>query len=363
MPPPSGPLAGLKVLEFAGIGPAPFAGMLVSDLGADVVRIDRPGAVVDRFAIEARGRRAVTLDLKTDAGRETALALAGKAEVLIEGFRPGVMERLGLGPDAVHARNPKLVYGRMTGWGQAGPHAAAPGHDVNYLALTGALHAIGPAERPVVPLNLVADMGGGALYLAFGVLAAVLHARATGEGQVVDCAMTDGSIGLMSLILGHFARGTWADAREANIIDGGAPFYGVYACADGGWVSVGASEPPFYAALLKGLGLDGAELPDQMDQARWPELRERFAAVFKTKTRAEWCALLEGSDACVAPVLSMTEAPRHPHNAARDAFVEVDGVTQPAPAPRFSKTPGAVQGSPADAAARGEEALTDWGVE
>jgi alpha-methylacyl-CoA racemase len=359
----SGPLSGLKVLEFAGIGPAPFCGMLLADLGADVVRIDRPGKSYDRFTVEARGRRSIALDLKSDAGRETALRLAAKAEALIEGFRPGVMERLGLGPDAVHARNPKLVYGRMTGWGQTGPLADAPGHDIDYIALSGALHAIGPKARPTVPINLIGDFGGGALYLALGVLSGVHHARATGEGQVIDCSMTDGAISLMGMMYGHFARGTWADKREANIIDGGSHFYNVYRCKDGKWLALGAIEPQFYSALVELAGLDDPTFETQGDVKAWPELKKKLAAVIKTRTRAEWMELLEGTDACAAPVLSLAEAPEHPHNAARGAFVDVDGVTQPAPAPRFSKTPGEVQHSAAEAAELGEQALKDWNVE
>jgi alpha-methylacyl-CoA racemase len=359
---PSGPLVGLKVLEFAGIGPAPFCGMLLADMGADVVRIDRPGTTYDRYKVEARGRRSIALDLKTDAGRETALRLATRAEALIEGFRPGVMERLGLGPEAVHARIPKLVYGRMTGWGQTGPLASAPGHDIDYIALSGALHAIGPKSKPAIPINLVGDFGGGALYLAMGVLAAVMHARATGEGQVIDCAMTDGAISLMGMFYGHRARGTWTDKREANIIDGGSHFYNVYQCKDGAWLALGAIEPQFYKALVELAGLDDPAFEHQGDVKGWPGLKKKLAAVIKTRTRAEWMALLEGSDACAAPVLSLDEAPSHPHNAARGSFVEVDGVTQPAPAPRFSKTPGAVQRGPEAAAAAGELALKDWGV-
>jgi alpha-methylacyl-CoA racemase len=337
--------------------------MLLSDLGADVVRIDRPGKTADRFSVEARGRRSITLDLKTDDGRETALRLAGKAEALIEGFRPGVMERLGLGPEAAHVRNPRLVYARMTGWGQTGPLAPAPGHDIDYIALSGALHAIGPKERPAIPINLVGDFGGGALYLAMGVLAGVIHARATGEGQTIDAAMTDGAISLMGMFYGHLARGTWEDARQANIIDGGAHFYNVYPCKDGKWIALGAIEPQFYAALVRLAGLEDPAFEIQGDRARWPELKEKVAAVIVTRTRAEWMAALEGTDACAAPVMSLAEAPQHPHNVARGSFVEVDGVTQPAPAPRFSKTPGAVQRSPAEAASLGEQALRDWAVE
>jgi alpha-methylacyl-CoA racemase len=357
-----GPLSGLRVLEFAGLGPAPFCGMLFADLGADVLRIDRPGASYDKYTVEQRGKRSVVLDLKAETGRETALRLAGKADALIEGFRPGVMERLGLGPVVALERNPKLVYGRMTGWGQTGPLATAPGHDIDYIALTGALHAVGPQRAPAIPLNLVGDFGGGALYLAVGVLAAVLHAQATGEGQVVDCAMTDGAAHLMAMLYGHLARGTWKDKRARNIIDGGAHFYNVYACKDGKFIAVGAIEPQFYAELRRVADLGDADFDAQMDQKQWPALKQKLAGVFKTRTRDEWCALFEGSEACVAPVLSMTEAPEHPHNVARGAFVEVDGVTQPAPTPRFSATPAAPPGAPADAAESEQETLRDWGL-
>jgi alpha-methylacyl-CoA racemase len=359
---PSGPLRGLRVLEFSGLGPAPFCGMLLSDLGADVLRIDRPGADCDRFSVESRGRRSLVLDLKSDAGRETALRLGEKADVLIEGFRPGVMERLGLGPAALLARHPRLVYGRMTGWGQTGPYAALAGHDINYLALSGALHAIGTAEQPVPPLNLVADFGGGALYLAFGVLAALRHAERTGEGQVIDCAMSDGSISLMGLLYGHLARGTWNDERASNIIDGGAHFYNTYRCADGQWLAVGAIEPQFYATLVEKAGLDAARFARRQDPAEWPALRTRLAEVFATRTRDAWCRLLEGSDCCVTPVMSMHAAKDHPHNVARQAFTEVQGVVQPSPAPRFSRTPGAIQSPPPAAGEGGDDALKEWGV-
>jgi alpha-methylacyl-CoA racemase len=358
----TGPLEGLRVLEFAGLGPAPFCGMLLSDLGADVLRIDRPGAHYDRFAIETRGRRSLVLDLKSDAARETALRLAARADALIEGFRPGVMERLGLGPNVALARNPRLVYGRMTGWGQTGPYAQRAGHDINYIAISGALHGIGPAERPVPPLNLVGDFGGGALYLAVGILAALRHTARTGEGQVVDCAMTDGSASLMSLLYGHVARGTWHDARESNLIDGGAHFYNTYRCADGEWIAVGAIEPQFYAELVRAAGLDEAMFAGRQDPADWRELRAKLATVFATCSRAEWCRRLEPSDCCFAPVLSLRDAPRDPHNVAREAFVEIGGVTQPAPAPRFSRTPGAVRSPPCEAGEGGEEALREWGV-
>jgi len=358
-----GPLSGLKVLEFAGLGPAPVCGMLLSDLGADVVRIDRPGAEYDRFTVETRGRRSVALDLKSEPDRETALRLIERADLLIEGFRPGVMERLGLGPDTALVRNPKLVYGRMTGWGQTGPYASMAGHDINYIAITGALHAIGPADHPVPPLNLVGDFGGGALYLAFGLLAALRHAEQTGEGQVLDCAMSDGTISLMGLLYGHFVRGDWKDRRGSNIIDGGAHFYNCYRCSDGHWIALGAIEPQFYATLLERAEIDDPAFTAQMDQTAWPDLRERLAAVIAQRTRADWCALLEGTDACFAPVLSLAEAPQHPHNVARKAFTDVNGVVQPSPAPRFSKTPGEIQGPPVDAGQGAESVFADWSVD
>ncbi len=340
--------------------------MLLSDLGADVVRIDRAGAGggvlgASPANVTARGRRSVALDLKSPAGIEACLRLLERADGLIEGFRPGVMERLGLGPDVVLARNPKLAYGRMTGWGQTGPLSAAAGHDINYIALSGALHAVGPADRPTPPLNLVGDFGGGALYLAFGLLAAVLHARAGGPGQVVDCAMTDGAASLMSMFYGFKAAGMWNAEREANLLDGGAHFYGVFECSDGKWVAVGAIEPQFYGLLLEKLGIDDPEFRRQMDRAAWPALRARLAQVIATRTRDEWCGLLEGTDACFAPVLDMDEAPAHPHNQARQTFVQLAGVTQPAPAPRFSATPGAIQGPPPAAGADGRAILAENG--
>ena len=359
----SGPLVGLRILEFAGIGPAPFCGMLLSDLGADVVRIDRKGARYGKFDVTFRGRRSVALDLKHPAAAEACLKLIERAHGLIEGFRPGVMERLGLGPDIALARNPALVYGRMTGWGQTGAWAQAPGHDINYIAVTGALHGIGPAERPMPPLNLVGDYGGGALYLAFGLLAALRHAEATGQGQVVDCAMADGAASLNAHVQGFFEGGRWKDERESNVIDGASHFYNAYQCQDGGWVSVAAIEPQFYAAFRQALGLTDPAFDDQMNEAAWPDLRARVAEVFRTRTRDEWCALLEGSNVCFAPVLSLAEAPRHPHNVERGVFTEVEGVPQPAPAPRFSVTPGAVQSPPASGGAHTREALSDWGFE
>ena len=359
----AGPLEGLKVIEMAGLGPAPFCAMLLADMGAQVVRIERPGALpkIDKFQITARGRPALELDLREPAAHETVLRMLDTADVLIEGFRPGVMERLGLGPEICLARRPALVYGRMTGWGQYGPLAQAAGHDINYLALTGALHAIGtPSHGPVPPLNLVADFGGGAMMLAFGVLAACFEAQRSGQGQVVDAAMTDGVALLSAMMFGMRASGKWTLERRANQLDGGAHFYGTYVCADGKWVAVGPIEPQFYALLLDLCGIDDPLLRTaQNDRARWPELRERLAACFKTRTRGEWCALLEGSDACFAPVLDWDEAPRHPHNLARQTFVEIDGVVQPAAAPRLSRTPG--QAGPVVKADR-EAILRAWGL-
>jgi len=357
-----GPLADLKVLEFAGIGPGPFCGMLLSDLGADVVRIDRKGAGRGGPAdVTARGRRSVAMDLKSPAAVEACLKLMETADGLIEGFRPGVMERLGLGPDVALARNPKLVYGRMTGWGQTGPFAQAAGHDMNYIAISGALAAIGTGDKPIPPLNLVGDFGGGALYQAFGLLAGVLHARSSGKGQVIDCAMSDGAASLMAMFYGMKAAGVWRDERRANLLDGGAHFYDTYRCADGGWISIGSIEPQFYALLLEKTGITDPDFTSQMDRAGWPALREKLAAVIATKTRDQWCAIMEATDVCFAPVLDMNEAPRHPHNLARKTFVEVAGVTQPAPAPRFSATPGAVAGPPPAMGAHNTEALGDWG--
>ena len=357
-----GPLLGMKVLEFAGIGPGPFCGMLLSDLGADMVRIDRKGAASRGAAdVTARGRRSVALDLKSPPTIEACLRLMEGADAVFEGFRPGVMERLGLGPDVALGRNPKLVYGRMTGWGQTGPWAKAAGHDMNYIALSGALHAIGTHDKPVPPLNLVGDFGGGALYLAFGLLAGVIHARATGEGQVIDCAMTDGAASLTAMFYGFKAAGMWRSERRANLLDGGAHFYDTYQCADGGWISIGSLEPQFYALLLEKTGISDPDFKQQMDRHQWPALHERLAAVIARKTRAEWCDIMDASDVCFAPVLDMDEAPLHPHNVARATFVEVEGVTQPAPAPRFSATPGAVAGPPPAIGAHNAEALGDWG--
>ncbi|MDB5898555.1 MAG: Carnitine dehydratase [Ramlibacter sp.] len=359
----TGPLRGLKVIEMAGLGPAPFCAMLFADMGAQVVRVERPGgaARLTRHDVTARGRPVLELDLRQPEGPATVLRMVESADVLIEGFRPGVMERLGLGPDACLARRARLVYGRMTGWGQHGPLAKAAGHDINYVALSGALHAIGHKDRPPVPpLNLVGDFGGGAMLLAFGVLAAVFEARTSGQGQVVDAAMTDGAALLSAMMYGLRSGGTWTDGREENMLDGGAHYYGNYECADGKYVAVGAIEPQFYALLMQRCGItDDDLLTQQNDRSRWPEFRQRLAALFKTRTRDAWCELMEGSDACFAPVLDWAEAPRHPHNVARATFVERDGVVQPAAAPRFSRTPGSAgRVDSGDAAA----ILKAWGI-
>ncbi|MDZ4375981.1 MAG: CaiB/BaiF CoA-transferase family protein [Phenylobacterium sp.] len=357
-----GPLSGLKIVEFAGIGPGPFCGMLLSDLGADVVRIDRKGQ--GRGApsdVTSRGRRSVALDLKKPEAVETCLKLMEAADGIIEGFRPGVMERLGLGPDVALKRNPKLVYGRMTGWGQTGPYAQAAGHDMNYIAITGALHAIGTEDKPIPPLNLVGDFGGGALYLAFGLMAGIIQARESGKGQVVDCAMSDGAASLMAMFYGFKGAGGWKEERRSNLLDGGAHFYDTYQCSDGKWVSIGSIEPQFYALLLEKTGINDPDFQRQHDRAMWPELREKLARVIAQKTQAEWTDLMGGTDVCFAPILDLDEAPKHPHNVARQTFVEVAGVMQPAPAPRFSATPGAIQGPPPAIGAHDQEALSDWG--
>jgi alpha-methylacyl-CoA racemase len=357
-----GPLSNVKVLEFAGIGPGPFCGMLLSDLGADVVRVDRKGpGRASPADITARGRRSVALDLKSPAAVEACLKLMEPADAVFEGFRPGVMERLGLGPDVALGRNPRLVYGRMTGWGQTGPFSRAAGHDMNYIAISGALSAIGTRDKPIPPLNLVGDFGGGALYLAFGLLAGVIHARASGQGQVIDCAMTDGAASLMAMFYGFKAAGMWRDGRRANLLDGGAHFYDTYQCADGRWISIGSIEPQFYALLLEKTGINDPDFKSQMDREAWPALREKLSRVIAAKTRDEWCEIMDATDVCFAPVLDLGEAPKHPHNVARRTFVEVAGVTQPAPAPRFSATPGKIAGPPPVIGAHNREALGEWG--
>ncbi|WP_369042712.1 CaiB/BaiF CoA transferase family protein [Streptomyces sp. Midd1] len=364
--PGHGPLAGVRVVELAGIGPGPFAAMLLADLGADVVRVDRPdgpGLAIDpAHDVTNRNKRSVIIDLKAESGPSRVLDLAERANILIEGYRPGVAERLGVGPEACHARNPKLVYGRMTGWGQDGPLAHRAGHDVAYIALTGTLGMIGrPDEAPAVPANLLGDYAGGSLYLVVGVLAALHHARESGAGQVVDAAIVDGTAHLSTMIHGMMAAGGWQDRRGANLLDGGCPYYGTYETADGGHMAVGPLEGRFYDTFVDLLGVPELR-PARKDLARWPELRETVAARFKTRTRDEWTAVFDGSDACVAPVLSLREAPTHPHLAARGTFVDHDGITQPAPAPRFSTTPTSVRGGPALPGADTADVARDWDV-
>lgn len=364
--PGHGPLTGVRVVELAGIGPGPFAAMLLADLGADVVRVDRPGGAglgIDPASdLTNRNKRSVLLDLKSDEGPARVLDLVERADILVEGYRPGVAERLGVGPDACLARNPQLVYGRMTGWGQDGPLAERAGHDIAYLALTGTLSMIGrPDEPPVVPANLVGDYAGGSLYLVVGVLAALQHARAHGEGQVVDAAIVDGAAHLATMIHGMLAAGSWQDRRGTNLLDGGCPFYGTYATSDGGHMAVGPLEEKFYVEFAGLLGIADA-FPDRWDLARWDELRAAVTERFLSRTRAEWTEVFDGTDACVAPVLSLTEAPHHPHLAARSTFVEHSGLTQPAPAPRFSATPVSVRGGPALPGADTAAVAADWDV-
>jgi alpha-methylacyl-CoA racemase len=363
-----GPLAGVRIVEMAGIGPAPFCGMLLADLGADVVRVDRLAAADLGFAIDPRfdflnrSKRAIAVDLKSPDGTAVVKDLVKSADLLIEGFRPGVMERLGLGPDVCAAINPRMVFGRMTGWGQDGPLKNLAGHDINYIALTGTLAAIGPkGGDPVVPLNLVGDFGGGALYLALGLLAALHEARASGRGQVVDAAMVDGAASLMSMHFGYRQAGIWKTERGSNAVDGGSPYYTTYKTSDGKYMAVGAVEKRFYGELLEKLGLAAAALPKQNDQSRWPELRQCIADVFVTRTRAEWTEVFSQSDACVSPVLDMEECVDHPHLAARATFVRQDGVVEPAPAPRFSKTPGGIRNNPVDPIADTHATLKAWG--
>lgn len=363
-----GPLAGVKVIELGGIGPVPFCAMLLADLGAEVIRIDRPPGfdgempIAARFNLLHRSRRSLGLDLKHPAAVAAVLRLLAQADALIEGFRPGTAERLGLGPETCIGANPRLVYGRMTGWGQDGPLAQEAGHDIDYIALTGALHAIGPAGgAPAVPLNLVGDFGGGALYLALGVLGAIIERQSSGRGQVVDAAMVDGSASLMTMIYGMHAAGYWTDSRGTNRLDSGAPWYDVYETADGRHVCIGANEARFFRNAVRLLGLDPDALPDQHDRARWPEMRQAFAAAFRRRTRDEWAALAEGSDSCIAPVLSLAEAPHHPHLRARGTFVAVDGTLQPGPAPRFGRTPGEIRCPPPEPGQDTGAVLADWG--
>jgi alpha-methylacyl-CoA racemase len=364
-----GPLVGVRVVELAGIGPAPHAAMLLADLGADVVRVERPAGralqITDgqRPDQMLRGRRSVAADLKDPEGLRLVSSLLERADVLVEGLRPGVAERLGIGPQECLARNPRLVYARMTGWGQDGPWAGRVGHDINYVSITGALHAIGRAgERPVVPLNLVGDYGGGSMFLVTGVLAALFERHTSGRGQVVDAAMVDGTGVLSQMIWALRAMGAWSDQRGVNLLDGGCPFYDTYTCSDGRFVAVGALEPHFYAALLHGLELDPAELPAQSDRSGWPVLRRHFTERFARRSRDEWAEIFDGSQACVTPVLTFAEAPSHPHLAARAAHLHVDGVPQPAPAPRFSRTPAGIPTPPPPAGGDTEQVLLEWGI-
>lgn len=357
-------LKGLRVIEMAGLGPGPFCAMMLSDMGAEVIRIDRLSQKGQghRANVLNRGRESLAFDLKKPQAVEALLRLVDRADVLIEGFRPGVMERLGLGPDICQARNPRLVYGRMTGWGQSGPLSAAAGHDINYISVAGALGAMGYEDRPPAPpLNLVGDFGGGAMYLLSGILAALLERVNSGTGQVIDAAMTDGTASLLTPFYGLMAMQQWQKERHANRLDGGAFYYGSYECADGKYISVGALEPQFFAELLQRCGIIDPDLQEQFDQSLWPAQREKLAAIFRTRSREQWCELLEGSDACFAPVLDLEEAPTHPHNRARETFVDHEGVTQPAPAPRFSRTPSRIQSAAAIAGEHSEAILHRWG--
>jgi alpha-methylacyl-CoA racemase len=363
-----GPLEGVKILEVAGIGPGPFAAMMLADMGAEVIRLDRAGAARGGDPdnpprdVLARGRRNLAVDLKSPDGIETVLTMVEQADAILEGFRPGVMERLGLGPDVCLARNPRIIFGRMTGWGQDGPMALAAGHDINYIALTGALHAVGRRdEAPVPPLNLVGDFGGGGMLLAFGVACALVETARSGRGQVVDAAMVDGASSLMAMMYGMRSMGMWQDERGQNLLDTGSHFYDVYETKDGKFVSIGSIEPQFYALLLKHTGLDQEDLPRQMDRDHWVASKKRVAEIFRTKTRDEWCEIMEGTDVCFAPVLTMDEAPQHPHMKHRETFVEVAGVIQPAPSPRFGRTKPEISRPPAFTGQHTDEVLRDFG--
>jgi alpha-methylacyl-CoA racemase len=361
-----GPLNGVKIIEVGGIGPGPFCGMMLSDMGAEIIRVDRRGQqsrVGSQYDILHRGRRSIGVDLKKPEGVELLLKLVEQADALQEGFRPGVMEKLGLGPDVCLKRNPKLVYGRMTGWGQEGPISLAAGHDINYIAVTGALYSIGrPDQNPVPPLNLIGDFGGGGMLLAFGIACALFETQRSGKGQVIDAAMVDGAAALMAMFYGQRAAGLWTDQRGANFLDTGAHYYDTYETADGKWVSVGSIEPQFYALLLKHSGIDDPEFQGQNNREKWPEFKMKIAEIFKTKTRDEWCEIMEGSDVCFGPVLTMGEALEYPQNVARKTFVEIEGVPQPAPAPRFSRTNPEIRGPALMGPEYTEEALSDWGI-
>jgi alpha-methylacyl-CoA racemase len=360
-----GPLTGFKIIEIGALGPGPFAGMMLADMGAEVVLVERKANAKGNRVPDCtrRGKRSIVLNLKEEKGKETLLKLVKKADALFEGFRPGVMERLGLGPEVCLARNPKLIYGRMTGWGQDGPLAQAAGHDINYISLSGALAAIGrPGDKPVVPINLVGDYGGGAMFLVSGILAALLEAQRSGRGQVVDAAMTDGSSVLMAVFHSLYANGMWKTERGTNWIDSGAPYYDTYETQDGKYISIGPLEPQFFHLLMEKLPLDPKEFGPQLNIRKWPEQKAKLTALFKTRNQAQWCELLEGTDVCFAPVLNFLEAPGHPHNQAREAFVKVDGILQPAPAPRFSRTVSAVQSGTPLAGEHTEDVLMDWGI-
>ena len=359
-----GPLAGIKVVEMAAIGPVPFCAMMLSDMGADVIRIDRlkQKGSGHRANVLYRGRKSIAVDLKDPQGVDVAMKLINKCDAVIEGFRPGVMERLGLGPEVCLNQNPKLVYGRMTGWGQQGKLSQAAGHDINYISLAGALGSMGYPDRPPTPpLNLIGDFGGGAMYLLSGVLAALLERHSSGKGQVIDAAMTDGTASLLSGFYGMMAMGMWTTDRYKNRLDGGAFYYGSYECADGKHISLGSLEPQFYELLLEKCGIEDESFGEQLDQEAWPLKRQRMEAIFKTKTRNQWCEILEGTDVCFAPVLDLEEAPDHPHNKERETFVNFEGITQPAPAPRFSRTQGTIQSSANLTGENSEEILEKWG--
>ncbi|MBA3028293.1 MAG: CoA transferase [Desulfobacteraceae bacterium] len=359
-----GPLKGIKIIEIAGIGPGPFCAMMLADMGADIIRVDRKGNPgLGKMDLLNRSRRSIAVDLKKPEAVELVLKLVEKADGIMEGFRPGVMEKLGLGPEVCLKRNPKIVFGRMTGWGQDGPLALAAGHDINYISIAGVLHAIGHAGgKPVPPLNLVGDFGGGGMFLAFGMVCGILEAAKSGKGQVVDAAMVDGAASLMTLMWGLKTMGMWTDERGVNLLDTGAHFYDAYETADGKYISIGSIEPQFYQLLLKLAKIDDPDFAYQQNREKWPELKEKITRIFKTKTREEWCKIMEGSDVCFAPVLSMEEALQHPHNIARSTFIEVDGVSQPAPAPRFSRTVAEISGPPPLAGEHNETALLDWGL-
>ncbi len=360
-----GPLKGVKIIEFGGIGPGPFCAMMLSDMGADVIRIERKGQLSltePKYDVMLRNRRSIGIDLRKTEGAAAVLKMVAQVDALQEGFRPGVMEKLGLGPDVCLEKNPALVYGRMTGWGQEGPLSRAAGHDINYISLSGALHTFGrKGQKPVPPLNLVGDFGGGGMLLAFGLVCALFEARNSGRGQVVDAAMVDGSAALMAMIYGLKAAGLWTDERGVNLLDGGAHFYDTYETADGKYISVGSIEPQFYKLLLQHAGIEEPDFKDQLDQKKWPLLKKRITKIFKTKSRDEWCRIMEGSDICFAPVLSLDEAPDHPQNLARKTFIVVDGVLQPAPTPRFSQTPPELQGPPPKPGEHTKEVLADFG--